>query len=264
MTDPAYRVVGVGLVYTPNDSLGYDYYWTLDFGAHVDATAHWVGSDDPGTSSTTSSTTTTTVPSTTSTTTTSSTTTTIEGPQFADVPSTHSFYLEITTLAREGVVSGCGDGLFHPNNPVTRAQFAKIIILALGRHTIAMDNAESPTFSDLPFVGSVYPFDYVEEAVALGIIDGFLDGTFRPQSPVTRAQLALMLARAGGSGLTPPPTGYICPFGDVPSYARDAVALAYYNCLVSGKTAATFDPYGQATRGQVAKMVYRLRLALGL
>jgi hypothetical protein len=263
MTDPAYKVVGVGSVYVSGSPYGW--YWTLDFGAYVDETAHWVGNDVPGTSSTTtSSTTTTTVPSTTSTTTTSSTTTTIGGPRFADVSSTHSFYEEIMSLACEGILSGCADGLFHPDNPVTRAQFAKIIILALGRHTAAMDNTSSPTFRDLPFAGSEYPFDYVEEAAVLGIIGGFPDGTFRPQSPVTRAQLALMLARAGGDRLAQPPTGYVCPFRDVPSYAKVAVTLAYYNSLVNGKTATTFDPYAQATRGQVAKMVYRLRLALGL
>jgi hypothetical protein len=74
----------------------------------------------------------------------------------------------------------------------------------------------------------------------------------------------VMLVRAGGAGLRALPAGYACPFVDVPAYARDAVAVAYYNGLVSGKTLTTFDPYGQATRGHVAKMVFGLRQALEL
>jgi hypothetical protein len=42
------------------------------------------------------------------------------------------------------------------------------------------------------------------------------------------------------------------------------VSLAFHNGLVSGKTSIIFDPYGQATRGQVAKMIYGLRQVLGL
>ena len=57
---------------------------------------------------------------------------------------------------------------------------------------------------------------------------------------------------------------YSCPFTDVPAYAREAVRVAFYNGLLSGKTTTVFDPYGKATRGHVAKMVYELRQALGL
>ncbi len=265
MTGPSYCVVGVGVVHVPDSPFGY--YWTLDFGVTVDATAHWLGNDDSTTTSSTtaSSTTITTVPPSTTSTTVhpSPTTTTLSGSTFADVPPSHSFYVEITCLARDGIVSGGSDGLFHPDNPVTRAQFAKIIILALGKHTAAIDDPASPSFTDVRFTGADYPFDYVEEATALHIIEGYPDGTFRPQASVTRAQLALMLARAGDSRLASPPADYVCPFLDVPSYALESVRTAMYNTLVDGKTATIFDAYGRATRGQVAKMMYRLRQTLG-
>lgn len=261
MIDPVYKVVGVGLVYVPGSEYGY--YWTTDFGAFVDQTAHWVGDPPPS-----SSTTTTTVPPPSTTTTTQpppSTTTTTEppaGPTFADVPPTHTFYEAITSLAAAGVVSGSGDGLFHPDAYVTRAQFAKIIVLALDRHTPAIDNATSPTFSDVPYMGAAYPFDYVEEAAGLGIVYGFVNGTFGPQLNVTRLQLAVMLVRAGGENLRAPPPEYQLPFADVPAYGREAVLIAVFNGLVSGKTPTIFDPYVQATRGHVAKMVYGLRQVL--
>jgi len=183
---------------------------------------------------------------------------------FSDVPVTHVFHEPITRLAAVGVVNGYPDGLFHPGTPVTRAQFAKIVVSALGAHTDEIDNADAPTFPDVPYTGLVYPFDFVEEAVGLGIIHGHADGRFAPGADVPRLQLALMLVRAGGDGLAAPPAGYGCPFVDVPSYGRDAVATAYHNGLLSGKTATIFDPYGSATRGHVAKMVYALTQLLGL
>ena len=265
MTEPSFNVMGVGLVYASGSEYGY---WTIDFGIFVDGTAHWA-TDPPSSTTTTTappSTTTTTAPPDTTTTTTvppasttttapSSTTTTIGAPVvFADVKQSHPFYDAITSLARLGIVSG-SNGLFHPDALVTRAQFAKIVVLALGRHTEAIDNRADPTFPDVPFTGVTYPFDFVEEAAALAIIQGREDGSFGPSVNVTRAQLALMLVRAGGSDLRRPPEGFSCPFVDVPAYVREAVSVAYYNELLNGKTATAFDPYSNATRGQVAKMV---------
>lgn len=285
MTYSGFKVVGIGLVYVPGSEYGY--YWTADFGTTIDATARWLDGSSPTTSSTSSTTsststtstttttttvyvppTTTTTTSTTTTTTTalpatttsttSTTSTTLAGAVFSDVPVTYRFYEPITHLAAAGVVNGRADGLFYPNDPVTRAQFAKIIVSALGAHTAEVDNPGTPTFTDVRYTGDPYPFDFVEEAAGLGIIQGREDGTFAPYQNVTRLQLALMLVRAGGTKLATPPAGYACPFADVPSYGRPAVAIAFYNGLLSGKTATTFDPYSAATRGHVAKMVYGL------
>jgi hypothetical protein len=220
----------------------------------VDETAHWA--DDSGPSTTT----TTTAPSTTTTTNPSATTTTTTqvAGVFADVLSSSAYYDAITSLAAAGVVSGYEDGLFLPERPVTRAQFAKMVILALDKHTDEIENVAAPTFPDVPYTGSDYPFDYIEEAVGQGIIQGFGDGTFGPCANVTRLQLALMLVRAGGDGLATPPPGYQCSFYDVPRSVRDEVGVAAYNGLLNGRSATFFDCYGIATRGHVAKMVYGL------
>ena len=177
---------------------------------------------------------------------------------FTDVQPQDRFYSEISTLAGASIVSGYADNLFRPENQVTRAQFAKIIMLALGKHTEAVEGIESPVFRDVVYTGQPYPFDFVQEAATLGIVEGNADGTFGPYQGLTRAQLALMLVRAGGAALSAPPAGFTLPFVDVPEYAKEAVAVAFYNQLVSGITDTTFDPYGLAARGQVAKMIYGL------
>jgi len=186
----------------------------------------------------------------------------VSPPPFPDVPTTHRFYEPIVQLAAAGVVNGYEGGLFRPEDFVTRAQFAKILVLALGAHTSDIDNADSPTFIDVLYTGNAYPFDFVEEAAGLGIIQGRDDGTFAPQADVTRVQLALMLVRAGQGWLAAPPVGYQCSFEDVPAYGRDAVDTAFYNGLLVGKTATRFDPYSPATRGHVAKMVHGLMQVL--
>ncbi len=177
---------------------------------------------------------------------------------FIDVPADYRFYNEVMSLAGAEIIGGFSDGSFRPDDPVKRAQFAKIIMLAMGAHTDAVEDVGNATFPDVPWVGDCYPFDYVEEAVDLGIIKGLNGGLFGPYDAITRAQLALMLVRAGGAALMTPPAGYSHGFVDVPAFADEAVAVARYNGLLSGKTNELFDPYGAATRGQVAKMTSNL------
>ncbi|MHB0981529.1 MAG: S-layer homology domain-containing protein [Thermoleophilia bacterium] len=182
---------------------------------------------------------------------------------FTDVPSTHQFYVHINRLADLEIVGGFPDGTYKPDDPVTRQQFAKIIVLATGKHTDATDNQSDPTFSDVtPASGIPYPFDYIEEAAGVGYILGN-QGMFNPGNNITRVQLALIVVRAGGGALAEPPAGYSTGFGDVPGYGQAAVAKAKFNGLLDGKTATTFDPYANATRGQVAKMVANLLDMIG-
>jgi hypothetical protein len=174
-----------------------------------------------------------------------------------DVPRDYRFYSEITGLAERGVLQGYDGDRFGPDDLLRRAQFAKVIVLALGQHTEEVE-ATQPSFPDVPCDGQSYPFDYVEEAASQGFVRGFDDGTFGPYHELTRAQLALMVVRAGGSGLDQPPPAFQTPFLDVPDFAREAVDVAYFNGLLSGKTETTFDPFSPATRGHVAAVTFRL------
>lgn len=285
-----FKVVGIGTEEIPG-APG-EFYWTADFGGFIDPTAHdpfrttTTGSPttQPSTTSTTQGSTATTLPATTTTTlpattttlpattttlpatttTLPATTTTLPPARaFQDVPADHRFYPEISSLVSRGVMSGYDSERFGPEDPVRRAQFAKVVMLALGEHTGVVDTGPA-TFRDVPADGQPYPFDFVEEAFARGIVKGFEDGTFRPYDSITRAQLALMLVRAGGDRLTQPPADFEHPFTDVPAYAEEAVRIAFFNELLAGKTATTFVPYAEATRGHVARMSYNLMDRLGL
>lgn len=112
-------------------------------------------------------------------------------PTFSDVPPASTFYTYIEAAFLHGVIGGYNDGTFRPNNPVTRAQAVKMLVL--GRSWPLL-NPPTPTFPDV--LASHWAYSYVETALAHGIAGGFGDGTFRPEQPISRAQLAKMVAMA--------------------------------------------------------------------
>ncbi|MBF6614694.1 MAG: S-layer homology domain-containing protein [Chloroflexi bacterium] len=170
--------------------------------------------------------------------------------EYSDVSSGQYFYQAVDWLTCRGIVSGYADGTFRPFNPATRAQIVKMVVAGEGWDLIA---PEEPTFSD------VQPADWfysvVETGAAHHIIGGYADGTFHPNSQVTRAQLSKIIVLAEGWTLLDPETPH---FSDVPRgsvfYSYIETARAY--AIVSGYGDGTFRPNSNATRGQLSKMLY--------
>ncbi len=186
--------------------------------------------------------------------------------QFSDVPPSHRFATAIESLAAAGIVSGFPDGSFGPDQRVTRAQFAKMVVLAMGAGPLDSSQGMEATFQDVP-VADGYPFVYVEAAAEEGLVRGLGPGSdggvlFGPQHDVTRLQVAQVVARAGGEKLDMPPAGIVQPYYDVPAYAEPEVMAPWEMGIVHGRGATTFDAWSGATRGQVAEMLYRLRRVL--
>jgi hypothetical protein len=181
---------------------------------------------------------------------------------FIDVPSSNLYHVAIGALAELGIIGGYDTPQgkeYRPGNHILRAQVAKMLVMAFGFHDEAITGADHPAFNDvLPSSGVPYPFDFVQEAAMNGLIHGFPDKTFRPYADVTRIQLLRMLVRGAGDRLTTPPAGYDVGFADVDPADRDVVATGVYNGIINGKSADRFDPWGWATRGQFAKMLYNV------
>lgn len=115
-----------------------------------------------------------------------------EGGGFPDVPEGSPFATAIAWLASTGITEGYGDGTFRPTNPVTRQQIAAFLWRALGEPE-APDDA--PSFPDVP---AEHPFvDAISWLASTGITEGYGDGTFRPDDPVTRLSAAIFLWRLG-------------------------------------------------------------------
>jgi len=116
-------------------------------------------------------------------------------PTFLDVPVTSPFFPYVEAAAREAVVTGYADGTFRLNNNVTRAQLSKIVVVA-ANHVFGwfILNPTTPTFNDVPREDPFYTF--IETAVCHGIINGYSDGGFHPDSEATRAQISKIMAQA--------------------------------------------------------------------
>jgi len=105
----------------------------------------------------------------------------------------------VARLMALDIISGFPDGTYKPDEPVTRAQFAKIIVSALGVGEAANYAAGATKFADVP--ADHWATGYINVAVDMGVIAGYPDGTFKPESQVTFAEAIKMIV--AGLGYTP-------------------------------------------------------------
>ncbi|ADH98376.1 immunoglobulin-like domain-containing protein [Salisediminibacterium selenitireducens] len=171
-----------------------------------------------------------------------------EAPSFSDVDERERFHLEIRYLAGLGIIGGYTDGRFGPDDVVTRGQAAIMIGRALG-----FDGEQRET--SFPDVGMNTTFSgFVQEAADRGIIQGFPDGSYRPDAPVTRGQMAIFIARAFDLE-----TEADADFSDVsPSMqSYSAVRLILHENITEGFPDGTFRPDNDVTRGQFSAFLSR-------
>ena len=146
---------------------------------------------------------------------------------FSDVAEDHAFYQAIYNLVNRGVLNGYEDGTFKPDNTITRAEFAKVIMVS----EIGDANIPANTTSKFSDTGSHWANKYIAAAVNAGIINGYPDGTFKPDNTVTYAEAIKMAVCALGYGpvidttLNPWYTGYIKQASSI-GLTKGAVAVA--------------------------------------
>lgn len=114
----------------------------------------------------------------------------VTNPGFTDVPTTHLYYKEIAAMVNAGIMNGTGNSQFDPNAKLTRAQMAKILVVAFG-----LPKTTAPiTFKDVS--PSHWSYDYIRTLAANGITTGYGDGTFKPSTEVTRVHFSLFKYRS--------------------------------------------------------------------
>ncbi|AKX96880.1 Ig-like, group 2 [Moorella thermoacetica] len=161
----------------------------------------------------------------------------------------------IETLAGAGIVAGVDGSHFEPGRAVTRAEFASLLVKALGLEGKA---GEKNPFKDVK--GDAWYAGAVTAAASNGLVKGYEDGTFRPDNVITREELAAMLVRA----VNLPAGEEKLAFKDndkVSTWARKSVAVAAAHGLVKGFEDGTFRPGDAASRAECAVMVYRVLVA---
>ncbi len=147
-------------------------------------------------------------------------------------------------------MSGYNDGTVKPGEAITRAEFAKLIVRA-NDWTLVIP--AKPSFKDVNM--GFWAYAYVETAKARGVITGYPDGTFRPEAPVRRAEVASMLVRTEGYQINII-GGKI--FLDVPPehWAFQSIMTARNVALIEGYPGNVFKPENRTSRAEAAKLIF--------
>nr|WP_147358779.1 S-layer homology domain-containing protein [Butyricicoccus sp. AM28-25] len=173
---------------------------------------------------------------------------------FSDVNLRKWFYNEVNTALENGWFKGLTATKFGPDDGMTRAMLVQVLYRMSGSKA-----ASTAQFTD------VADGKWYAEAIAWasenGIVNGFTDGRFQPDTLITRQQLAAILYRYDTyRGHTPQGSAALDGYADaasVESWAAEAMSWANGNGLVTGVTPTTLVPNGTATRAQVAVILSR-------
>lgn len=155
----------------------------------------------------------------------------------------------ISTLVKIGAIDGTADSI-RPSEEITRAEFVKIIVSALG---LELDYKADSGFSDAAR-GEWYT-PYIAAGVKSGIINGMGDGTFGVDTYISRQDIAAIIYRAAQKMLE---KGSLEMFSDasaVSDYAADGVSALTKAGIINGMGDGTFAPLNHATRAEAAKML---------
>ncbi|MUG25450.1 hypothetical protein GNQ08_24085 [Paenibacillus macerans] len=181
---------------------------------------------------------------------------------FSDVQDGHWAKSEIELLANKLVLTGGFDGRFTPDGQVTRAEFSAMLVRSLG----LLEKTGPSAFNDVP-EGAWYA-GAVEAAVAGGLINGYPNGSFKPNSPIIREQMAVMIARAVSfagelPGTDPLSLERFFDHSGIAGWAQEPVKQLLAAGMIEGAKNNAFAPGEFATRAQSAVLLKRMLEYLG-
>jgi hypothetical protein len=175
---------------------------------------------------------------------------------FGDVRESDWFYADVVYVCENGLMNGTSGATFSPNAPMSRGMLVTVLHRAAG--SPAPEGGQD-AFSDVP--ANAYYADAAAWAAESGLASGTGAGAFAPDTDITRADLATLIARyADRAGMELPAVRPHAAFADetlTPDYARDAVRTLAEGGVLNGKPGNRFDPAGQATRAEVAAILHR-------
>lgn len=146
---------------------------------------------------------------------------------YTDVASTDWYNNAISTLSNMGIISGDPSGAFRPDDSITRAEFTKI---AVGFFDKAGDYVDG-TYDDVS--SSDWYADFIDAAVDLGLIEGYPDGTIRPEATITRAEACTIVNRTLGRV---PDKDHLLPAGEMRVWPDNSDTDAWYYAQIQEAT----------------------------
>ena len=167
----------------------------------------------------------------------------------------------IAELTQRGIITGFPDGKFHPNEPVTRAQFAAMLASVFKKDKVR----NAINFRDVS--SSYWAYQRIREAYEMGLIGAVSGGQFRPYQSLTRLEILTGLAKALNYTSSNSTETVLQVFRDaaaIPADARNLVAAATERGIMENyPNTTTCSPNKVATRAEVAAFLYQAMVSTG-
>lgn len=165
----------------------------------------------------------------------------VEPGGYIDLPTTHWAHNSVMYLADGLIISGYPNGTFQPKRVTTRAEVARMLASALNlpeAETTSLYNDVTPTH---------WANKYIAAVTEKSIFSGDPSGNFRPSDPISRAEIAVVLAKAFDLTANRP-----APFADISSkhWANSSIAAIYEQQITIGYQDGTYRPSASATRAE--------------
>lgn len=180
---------------------------------------------------------------------------------FDDLSAEHWAAGTIRELAAKHVIDGVSDRLFAPEQPVTRAQFAAMLVRALG--VSPAKDASAVPFKDVD--RAAWYASSVAAAYSRGLVSGRDEAVFAPDEQITREEMAVMIVRAYEAttdAKAPEADAGEASFLDaklISPWAAASVQAGAALSLLEGRADGVYDPQGTTTRAESAQALWNLR-----
>ena len=179
--------------------------------------------------------------------------------RFTDVPTTFWAYESITRMTKEGLMSGYRNGMFKPNEPLSREEAASLFSNMLGDTPSVM---LASSFSDI--TSDRWSSLAIESVARANIISGYGDSTYRPEQYMSRQKFAVVANKFlhyQGYHTEDPTALDNIHFSDqkfIAPWAQSSVRELALFGFINYSTTGLFNPEKYVTRAEAAEITYRL------
>lgn len=185
---------------------------------------------------------------------------TVSADTFTDVHEGNAYFVAISYLKEKNIIEGYEDGSFKPKNKISRAEALKMLTLASGVFKYSPKEAEKAPFKDTPL--KEWYTKYLAAAKEKKIIDGYKDGSFKPENNINLSETLKIYFESINSvnkdqidyneGLN-----FVLADAPAKEWFSKYTGYAAFHEIININDANNIDPNQQMTRGYLAEIIYR-------
>lgn len=184
---------------------------------------------------------------------------------FSDVSDGKWYADAIRQAAGKTLVSGVGGGLYDPERSVTRAEFVQMMA-----NTLSLPSADADTKAYGDVKQASWYYGAIMKAESAGLLVRFAGDSFMPDQPITREEMAAILAQAANyanavmTAESVDLSAVFTDYGEVSSVYQDDLQAVYKLKIMQGADDGKFDPKGVTTRAQAATVLINMTKVFGM